>query len=195
MATVTRTSRASPAAPQGLKPAGTMKSVAFPPIARPDALILVLGSLPGAMSLAQQRYYAQPYNAFWRIMGALVGAGPDVAYEARLERLRERRIALWDTCHAAERVGSLDAAIVLESVEVNDFGRFLKRHKGIRAIFHNGATSERLYTRLALPHLSPAQQALPRSRLPSTSPAHAGMPFPKKLAAWRAALAPYIELD
>ena len=61
-------------------PAATMKSVAFPPIARPDALVLVLGSLPGAMSLAEQRYYAQPYNAFWRIMEALVGAGPDLAY-------------------------------------------------------------------------------------------------------------------
>lgn len=176
-------------------PAATMKSVAFPPIARPDALVLVLGSLPGAMSLAEQRYYAQPYNAFWRIMEALVGAGPDLAYEARLERLRERRIALWDTCHAAERVGSLDAAIVLESVEVNDFGRFLKRHNSIGAIFHNGTTSERLYTRLALPHLSPAQQALPRSRLPSTSPAHAGMPFAEKLAIWRAALAPHIDVD
>ena len=102
---------------------------------------------------------------------------------------------MWDTCHAAERVGSLDAAIVLESVEVNDFGRFLKRHNSIGAIFHNGTTSERLFTRLALPHLSPAQQALPRSRLPSTSPAHAGMPFAEKLAIWRAALAPHIDVD
>ena len=47
----------------------------FPPIAAPDARILVLGSLPGQMSLARQQYYAQPHNAFWRIMGALVDAG------------------------------------------------------------------------------------------------------------------------
>jgi TDG/mug DNA glycosylase family protein len=172
-----------------------MKSESFPPIARPDARVLILGSLPGAMSLARQQYYAQPYNVFWRIMGELVGAGPDLPYDDRLRRLKERRIAVWDTCKAAERAGSLDSAIVLSSVEPHGFAAFLSRHKAIAAIFHNGQTSASLYDRLVLPSLSPAQRALPRTRLPSTSPAHAGMPFAKKLALWREALAPFIEVD
>ena len=52
-------------------------SVGFPPIADVSARVLVLGSLPGRKSLERHEYYAQPYNAFWRIMGALFDAGPE----------------------------------------------------------------------------------------------------------------------
>ena len=172
-----------------------MKSESFPPIARADARVLVLGSLPGAMSLARGQYYAQPYNAFWRIMGEIAGAGPELPYPDRLLRLEARRIAVWDVCGSAERAGSLDSAIVSASVVPNAFGTFLERHAAIAAILHNGAASARLYERLVLPTLSPSRQALPRTRLPSTSPAHAGMPFERKLALWRDALKPYVAAD
>jgi G:T/U-mismatch repair DNA glycosylase len=59
--------------------------------------------LPGAASLAARQYYAQPHNAFWRIMGELFGAGPDVPYAARADRLRASGIALWDVCREAVR--------------------------------------------------------------------------------------------
>ena len=72
--------------------------------------------MPGPESLQQQQYYAQPRNAFWRIMGELVGARPELSYSRRLELLIEQRIALWDVCAAAERVGALDAAIRRASV-------------------------------------------------------------------------------
>ncbi len=160
----------------------------FPPIADAGARLLILGSLPGQASLAAGQYYAQPRNAFWRILGELLGAGPDIDYEARAETLRRAGIALWDVCAAAERPGSLDASIRRDSVVVNDFAAFLRAHPRIALLAFNGATAAELYRRRVLPALPSDAAALPTLCLPSTSPAHAGMPYAAKRAAWATAL-------
>ena len=168
------------------------RSRGFPPIAAPDARVLILGSLPGQVSLARRQYYAQPHNAFWRIMGALVGAGLDVPYEERTERLVAHRLALWDVCKAASRSGSLDASIELDTVVVNDFRGFLREHPLLELICTNGGTATQLFRRRVLPELPPAAAPIPLQPLPSTSPAHAAMRFEEKLARWRSVLAPYV---
>ncbi|NTV68953.1 MAG: DNA-deoxyinosine glycosylase [Azonexaceae bacterium] len=163
-------------------------SQGFPPVADPSARVLVLGSLPGKASLTAQEYYANRQNAFWRIMGDLIGAGPDLPYTLRLEKLRAAGVALWDVIAAGERPGSLDADIVKASICVNDFSAFFAVHRGIRRVFFNGGAAETAFRRRVLPGLSGADLQL--TRLPSTSPAHAASRYADKLAAWSVIIAP-----
>jgi hypoxanthine-DNA glycosylase len=169
------------------------RSRGFPPIAAPDARVLILGSLPGQVSLARQQYYAQPQNAFWRIMAALVDAGPDVPYGERVTRLASHRIALWDVCKAAVRAGSLDASIEADSIVTNDFRTFFRTHTAIELVCTNGGTATRLFQVRVLPRLPAPARSIRVEPLPSTSPAHAAMPFEQKLKRWRAALEPVLE--
>jgi hypoxanthine-DNA glycosylase len=146
--------------------------------------VLVLGSLPGRASLEAHQYYAQPQNAFWRIMGALIDAGPELDYAQRLERLKRSALGLWDVLAAGQREGSLDAAIIRETAIVNDFATLFERHSRIELVCFNGRTAEDLYRRRVLPSLPARFAGLALHALPSTSPAHAGMPFALKLERW-----------
>lgn len=161
----------------------------FAPLARTDARVLVLGSMPGVASLAAAEYYAHPHNVFWPIMTALVGVPADAPYGQRVAALTTRGVALWDVVATCRRPGSLDAAIEPDSIVPNDFAAFFARHPRIGAVFCNGSAALRLYRRLVLPDLAPAARALPLTGLPSTSPAHAARGFDAKLAAWRAVAA------
>lgn len=166
-------------------------SYSFDYVAAPDANILILGSMPGVESLRQQQYYAHPRNAFWDIMGELFGFDPKLPYPERLESLKQSRIALWDVAHMCERPGSLDSSIRHDSVVANDFAAFFRVHPRIGALFFNGHKAAELYRRLVVPTLAEPWRSLPGHRLPSTSPAHAGMNFQQKLDQWlqiRAAL-------
>ncbi|MGH8687647.1 MAG: DNA-deoxyinosine glycosylase [Burkholderiales bacterium] len=162
-----------------------MRDAGFPPIADRDAEILILGSLPGRRSLKARQYYAHPMNGFWRILGRVLGANFDVTYAGRKRLLKRHRIALWDVVAAARRPGSLDASIVPASIATNDFASFFKRHPRIRLVCLNGGKAAELYRRRVLPTLGSCAD-IRHVRLPSTSPAHAAMPFAKKLARWRA---------
>lgn len=157
----------------------------FPPLARGDARVLILGSMPGAESLRRRQYYAYPHNQFWPIMGALFGAGRELPYGKRVAALTRRGIAVWDVLKSCEREGSLDGSIRPESERPNDFVRFLNMHPKIRAVFFNGGKAQSAFARHVRPRLGERAGALTFVRLPSTSPAHAGVPRAAKLAAWR----------
>lgn len=156
--------------------------VGLAPVFDARARLLVLGSFPGAASLQAAQYYAHPRNAFWPVMAALLGEA-DLAtrpYAERLQTLRQHRVALWDAVAACRREGSLDTAI--EAAEPSDLSELVARLPQLRAIACNGALAHR-QTLLALGDVD-----LPVLRLPSTSPAHAGLRLADKVAAWRAAL-------
>ena len=156
----------------------------FAPVAAPDARILILGSMPSRKSLSEHQYYAHPQNAFWPIMGELFEFDAKLPYAERLQRLRDNGIALWDVAHQCVRPGSMDHAIDTASVVPNDFASFFMAQPHIRAIFFNGRKAEELFGRLVLPRLAPPFRGIERRRLPSTSPAHAGLSRVLKLSAW-----------
>jgi TDG/mug DNA glycosylase family protein len=156
----------------------------FPPIANSDARVLVLGTMPGIASLRAGQYYVHPRNSFWRIVGEILGFDPGSAYEARAASLVASQVALWDVLHSCTRESSLDSDIQPDTIVPNDFASFFARHQKIRRVCFNGATAANLYTKHVLPALeNPA--VFDHVRLPSTSPAHARMPFAEKVRAWR----------
>ena len=150
----------------------------FPPVTRPDTRLLLLGSLPGAVSLARRQYYAHPQNQFWRLTGAVIGR--DLAaldYPARLDALLDAGIGLWDTVAAATRRGSLDADIRLHAA--SDLRRLAQALPRLRAIGFNGGTSARIGRRQL-----GALDGVELVDLPSSSPAYT-LAFARKLDAWQ----------
>ncbi len=163
-----------------------MKNAKFgmPPIARADARLFILGSLPGDVSLAEQRYYAHPTNQFWRLLGTAIGEDLQVrTYEDRLLRLAKRRIGLWDVIASASRFGSLDQAI--RSADHNPVERLLEDFPRLRAVAFNGSTAARTGRRLL-----GATGKLRLVDLPSSSAANT-RPYAEKAQAW-AVLAQFI---
>ncbi len=158
----------------------------FDPIAAPDARVLILGSMPSAVSKAKGQYYGHPKNAFWTIMGQLFGAEPDLCYGLRKGLLMTHRVAVWDVLKTCHRQGSLDADIELDSIITNDFNAFFVRHAQIRQVFFNGLAAEKIYRKSILPTLPERFDYLVYHRLPSTSPTHAALSLSQKMAAWQA---------
>lgn len=154
----------------------------FPPLARPDARVLVLGSMPGGASLRAAEYYGHPQNAFWWIMERLFGVLTSAPYADRCEQLMDRGVAVWDVLAACRREGSLDSAIQSPTERANDFEDFFTQHPKIQAVLWNGAKSEQAWRKHVAPSLT---TDLRGQRLPSTSPAYAAIGRDAKLDAWR----------
>lgn len=158
----------------------------FEPIEDSAATALVLGSMPGKVSLATGQYYAHSRNAFWTIMGELVGAHFSLPYPDRIGILRSSGIALWDVLASCVRSGSLDSDIQTGSIIPNDFNAFFLGHPHISRIYFNGVKSEQCFLKYVHPHLEPT--TLQYRRLPSTSPANAGVSYAQKLQAWQSVM-------
>lgn len=152
------------------------RKAGLPPVARADARLLILGSLPGDASLAAAQYYAHPRNHFWPLVGAVIGADlVQLGYPARLETLQSAGIALWDVVGEAIRPGSLDQKI--RAAQVNDLQALVQTLPQLRAIAFNGRKAALLGT-AALRGVDIELVALP-----SSSPAYT-LDLPAKLAAW-----------
>jgi double-stranded uracil-DNA glycosylase len=150
----------------------------LPPIARADARLFLLGSLPGDASLAARRYYAHPTNQFWRLLGGAIGEELNrLDYDERLARLSERRIGLWDVIASASRPGSLDQAI--REAEHNQIQHLLRDFPDLKAIAFNGGTAARVGRKL----IGDPPPGVTLIELPSSSAANTRA-LAEKAAAW-----------
>jgi hypoxanthine-DNA glycosylase len=164
----------------GLESGDMTRVESFPPIVSEKSKVVILGSMPGEASLEAGQYYAHPRNAFWGIMGKLFAAVPSLPYEERVARLNSAGVALWDSLQACIRNGGLDSSISEEVA--NDFPAFFAKYPHITHVYFNGRKAETVFHHYVLPSLLNAQHVF--TRLPSTSPAYAAMPFDAKVRAW-----------
>lgn len=153
----------------------------FAPVVDAHTRVLVLGSLPGEVSLAQGQYYAHRQNRFWHLIGDVIGeALPSMDYEARLQALLDRRVGLWDVIAKARREGSLDSRI--RDHATNDLAALVATLPELRAVAFNGGTAAKIGMR----ELAESRASLDLVQLPSSSPAYAAVPYGEKLHAWEA---------
>ena len=154
----------------------------FEPVFDERSRVLVLGSFPSVLSRANDFYYGNPRNRFWRVMarvlGELVPADEDIPAKRRL--LLAHCVALWDVVQSCDVRGSSDASI--KNVVPVDVAR-ITSVSPIRAVLCNGGTAGRLYRKYIEPNLGRSCTVLP-----STSPANAAYSLEKLTALWRAAL-------
>lgn len=163
-----------------MNPPSPPRKQSFAPVVDADTSILILGSLPGEISLAHGQYYANRHNRFWALVGAVIGENlEEMDYAPRLQTLLRHHIGLWDVVAEARRAGSLDSQI--RDVESNDLAGLILRLPELEVIAFNGKTA----ARIGLRQLGPLANHHRIVQLPSSSPAHT-QPFVEKLAAWRA---------
>ena len=142
-----------------------------------SAKILILGTMPGSMSLSKQEYYAHPRNHFWKIMYTIFDTLPiSEVFEDKIQLLQSNNIGLWDVLENCERKGSLD--IHIKNQKENDFEALFKEFTEIQKIIFNGKQSHAYFIKKF-----GQIEGITYYVMPSTSPANT-MSFENKLKIW-----------
>ena len=140
--------------------------------------VVILGSLPGEISLQRRQYNANPTNQFWRLIGVVIEQDlVALDYPQRLEALLQAGVGLWDVIKSAQRQGSGDGAI--RRHQAHTLQEFADSLPQLNALAFNGQKSASIGRR----QLAPARRhAL--LELPSSSAAYCSIGFDQKKAAW-----------
>ena len=152
----------------------------IPAFYREDSRILILGSFPSIKTRESGFFYGHPQNRFWKVMAALFNEPVPVSNDEKADLLERNRVALWDSIHSCDIIGSSDSSI--KNAVPNDFSEILDT-ADIKHIFTNGKQSHNIYSRYCLP-----QTGIEDICLPSTSPANAAWTLEKLIDAWRVVL-------
>ncbi|HWR24983.1 MAG TPA: DNA-deoxyinosine glycosylase [Methanosarcina sp.] len=117
-----------------------MKKQGFPAAVDENTEILILGSLPGDVSIRKHQYYGHSGNDFWRLLGGIIEEDlQSMSYQSRLITLKRHRIGLWDVFRAGKREGSEDAKIKDE--EINQFALLKAIAPNLKLVIFNGKKS------------------------------------------------------
>lgn len=155
----------------------------FAPLVDEQTEIMILGTMPGVKSLAEQQYYAHPQNAFWKIISILYHDGKSFDnYEDKKHCLLKNYIGLWDNLHYCRREGSLDTNIT--DAVPNDFENLFQTYPNVRKVLFNGQSSYKFFKKYHPTQLEKTAYEI----MPSTSPANASARFEQKLEIWKQAL-------
>jgi TDG/mug DNA glycosylase family protein len=158
----------------------------LPPVVSSASRVLILGSLPGEISLELQQYYADPSNQFWRILSAVFEREIGATYPQRREFILSHGLALWDVLATAQRQDSLDKNI--SAAVPNDSCRLLADYPLISTVALNGSTAKRCFR--AVCNVAPTvfQHCRVIDELPSASatPGRHVLPLPEKIQRWAA---------
>ena len=154
---------------------------AFAPIIGKQPKIMILGSLPGEVSLQVQQYYAHPRNQFWRLLSEVSGEGlQSLPYDDKIQQLQHMPLIVWDVVAEAKRQGSLDSAI--REAEIRDIAALLRLHPSVMQVWFNGGQAAKWGQK----SLQAAQMSITTVVLPSSSPAHT-MAYDLKKQQWQQA--------
>src|SRR6478736_1939651 len=149
----------------------------FPYFVDTKTEILVLGTMPGELSLSKQEYYANPRNHFWKIIYTHFEALPiPENFEEKIKFLQSNKIGLWDVLENCERKGSLD--IHIKNQKENDFEMLFEKFPSITKIVFNGKQSHAFFYKKF-----GQIKGITYYVMPSTSPANT-MSFENKLKNW-----------
>ena len=150
----------------------------FAPYADENSQVLILGSFPSVKSRAQNFYYGNTQNAFWRIIATYFNEPTPITLEDKQSLLRRNHIALWDIVTECEIVGSQD--VTIKNFTVANLQEVFT-NSPIKAIIVNGGKAYSIFAK-HYKHLS-----LPVYKLPSTSPANTRRKDDEWFAALRSA--------
>lgn len=160
--------------------------MSFAPVYGEASRALILGSWPSPKSWQMGFYYGHPGNRFWPLLASLTGEAVPAREDIPAKRglILGHGLALWDVLAGCTIEGASDASI--RDAVPEDIA-FLLARAPIEAIFCNGATAHKLYTKYMQP-----VSGIAAVRLPSTSPANAAWGMERLRSAWGEALGPWL---
>lgn len=153
----------------------------FSPIIGKEPTMLILGSLPGDLSIKMNQYYAHPRNRFWQLMFKIFDRNYSEDYTERIQLIKDNNIVLWDVTYSAIREGSMDSNIKDEVL--NLIQELLDEHQTINKILFNGKKSEQLFMKNF-----ERNPSIHYFSLPSTSPANAKFSTQDLIKIWKEAI-------
>ncbi|WP_306350043.1 DNA-deoxyinosine glycosylase [Flavobacterium sp. '19STA2R22 D10 B1'] len=153
----------------------------FLPIVNSETNTLILGTMPGEISLNKREYYGNVRNQFWKIIFTTFGKDSvPLDFDKKIAFLQQQQLGLWDTLSSCERKGSLD--IHIKNQKENDFVALFTQYPNIKRILFNGKESHKYFIKKF-----GQLDGIEYFQMPSTSPANT-VPFESKLNDWKKGL-------